>query len=230
MYVKAVMKNEVSKIWLHYLGKRLYGKKDFESEVQRYGVQRSISFRILHNFSFGQPVLLAYYDKKHELAECIGYLTVQGLAHDLPFVSNLHKKLDIVNISNEKKKVNRRCGKYTVGTTAFVTNSLKEIIGFIKEVCEEHRLNPEKFKYFLTGSFTPFGSPVLINNMKFFRGYKKLEFEVERDRNNWIIYPTFIEYLKAVVPEHGRIEWIYDYKKRRYLTKKAREELEEFYK
>lgn len=217
-------------IWIHYLGKSLYNREDFTNEVNKYGVQRSIAYRILPNFSFGQPVLLAYYDPEHKLAEAIGYLTIEGLTHNLPkdLTEELGQELDIVDQEAKTEFINRRCGKYIIGLSMTVRDTLKEIIQKIREICERHNGNPEKFKYFLTGSLTPFPTPVLFNDIKFFRGYKKLEFELEKDRKDNITYPEFMKYVKGLV-QLGKVEWVYDYDKRRYVTKKDQVDIEEQY-
>jgi len=207
--------------WLHYIGKYLYNKEQFEQEINKYGVSRSVSFRILPNFQFGSSVLLAYYNTKMKLADCIGYFVITGLSHNLQkdVLFNVNKKLHIVNWSTDTTHVKRRCGSYSIGLTLTVTNTLKEIIDAIRETCQDQNYNPEKFKYFLTGYYTAFPTPVILNSLKFFRGYKRLTFEVPN-------FPAFLQYIKqSYIPERTTVKWIYNYEKKRYVTKKYEEEL-----
>ena len=204
----------MAEIWLHYVGVGLYKQEVFEREAAKHGVQRAIPFSLLGAFEFGQPVLLAYYcGKESSTAEVFGYFTVTGVSHNLPeeVTGDLLEKVDVVKIDNTPKTVCRACGSYTIGSTAYINESLKDLIEKIKEACEKHNVDPNKYRWFITGLYHPFRNSIVLTPIKFTRGYMKVDVEGLD--------------LEEQQVTNENLVWIYDYEKRRYLSKRERDAL-----
>jgi hypothetical protein len=199
--------------WLHYVGRKTYRNCDyFEQEAKRLGVQRAVPFYMLKNFKWGERVLLAtwLYDKENQRgsAEVFGYFTVDSIVQNLPkeVVDKLLQKLDVESVSSgESTFERRRCGDYSIRSTIFVRDSVEDLAEKAKEACRECGVDPNDFKWFLRGSYTPVES-FLMTPARFTRSYIKVSFvSTEGDAE-----PT--ESKKSLV-------WIYDYRQRGYVKK-----------
>jgi len=197
--------------WIHYVGKGLYSIERFEAEVKRYGVQRAIPFHMIKNFHWGDTVLLAHwtYDKgeNYGYAEVFGYFTVDSIVQNLPeeIKEKLVEKLEVVSVESENPKYeNRVCGGYFLGAKIYVKDSIESLVDKVKRTCEECGVDPNSFKWFLRGRYTPMKS-FILSPAKFTRSYMKISIE---DLN------------LPLTETDGSLVWIYDYKQRTYLRKK----------
>jgi len=204
----------VTEFWLHYVGTGLYKREVFEREAVKLGVQRALGFNLLNSLEFGQPILLAHYcGRRSGAAEVFGYFTVTGVTHNLPenIAKDLLKKVDVVKVNSAPTTVHRACGSYTVGSTAYINETLKNLVEKIKQICGEHDVDPKKFKWFINGEYHPFKNSVVLTPIKFTRGYMKVDIEGLD--------------LKQQQIEDKNMVWIFDYERRAYLSKKERDAL-----
>jgi len=198
----------VAEFWLHYVGSGLYKREVFEREAVKYGVQRAVPFSMLKRFEFGASILLAYY--REGKAEVFGYFNVNGLTHNLPkeVYEDLLETVDVVRLDNTSVSVSRACGSYTVGSTAYIDETLESLVEKIKQACERHGVDPKKFKWFLTGRYHPFKTGFVLTPAKFTRSYMKVDIEgldIRRQEG-----------------ESERLLWVFDYERRTYLSKRER--------
>ena len=205
---------EVPEFWLHYVGTNLYKREVFEREAIKLGVQRAIPFNLLSSLKFGQPILLAYYcGRGSDTAEVFGYFTVTGVSHNLPkkVTDELLKTVNVVKIDSTPVAVSRVCGSYTVGSTAYIDETLESLVEKIKQACEKHDVDPKKFKWFIKGEYHPFKTSMTLTPIKFTRGYMKVKI---KDLD-----------LKQQQIETRNMVWVFDYERRMYLTKREKDAL-----
>jgi len=164
-----------SEYWLHYVGTGLYKIEVFAREAVKHGVQRAVPFSMLKRFEFGTPILLAYY--REGKAEVFGYFNVNGLTHNLPkeVYEDLLETVDVVRLDNTSVSVSRACGSYTVGSTAYIDETLESLVEKIKQACEKHGVDPNKFKWFINGRYYPFKNSFVLTPAKFTRGYMRVK-------------------------------------------------------
>lgn len=223
---------------MHYIGSKMYGIKRFINESKRMGVQRVIPFRMLKNIQWGQPILCAEYQPVEEnilvaqmddlklnavvkkpVASLFGYFNVNSISYSkLPdnIRAKIFEKLDVISfkdleVDNNMIDEERSCGQYSIGGVATVTNTFEEIIDAIKQVCEDEKINPNDYKYFLKGDFTQFNKPKILYGRKFSRGYSKVQIE-DFD-------------IKEIEAEKTMF-FLADYEKRKYLRKGDKDRLD----
>ncbi|RLG54496.1 MAG: hypothetical protein DRO00_01180 [Thermoproteota archaeon] len=170
--------------WLHYVGAKYYTPKTFKKEAKKYGVARATPIPIAKTMKFGERVLLAF--KKDPEEECteqkawiFGYFTISGVnIKGLTEEANkeLMGKLRVIEYHESKGDgggggtVDRRCGSYSIGSTAIIDNTLRETVEAIEEVAKKYNLDVQ---IFLTGSFHEIEEPYEIF-APFTRGYMRL--------------------------------------------------------
>lgn len=194
------------------VGAGLYGHERFERESKRLGVQRAMQFYMLQNIKFGDPILLAEHvvDGKKEAAVGFGYFRVEGFVNQLPeeIKEKVHEKLHIISDIKPAGLQQRACGSYMDAGGWVVTDTLEQIVGYIKDACEELNQDPNKFKYLLRGSFVKLEDPAIIHSQRPFRGYKKVNL------------PDLV--LARPSGKKKQVVNIYDYSRRMYFKKKER--------
>ena len=203
--------------WFHFVGRGLYGTRRFIAEARRLGVSRAISWASLVKLAedgWGTPVLLAEYrrvqegDQEAEGAVVFGYFYVRGLNIPQTVSEKLLPKLNISAYQGGGGVVHRLCGSYSIGGSYVVEDSLKELVGKIREACRELGVNPVRLNVFVTGQLHLLPSPVILRGQKFFRGFRKVQIEgLDLSKVDVEPYLTFI----------------YDYQRRRYLPKEERD-------
>lgn len=180
--------------YLHYVGSQLYGIPRFLAEARRIGAQRTVSFGILSKLKYGDKVLLAQHQKTEYIdqttsekkivptAIVFGYLTINGLSHNLPpeVSEEVLKRLHVESVlppAMEGAEESRACGSYMVGGTAFVKEDIPEICNVIMTVCKEKQIAYDRkpCKYFLRGSVTAFEKPLVLEDTPFTRMYAKVK-------------------------------------------------------
>ncbi|MBW2675667.1 MAG: hypothetical protein JRD89_20050 [Deltaproteobacteria bacterium] len=192
--------------WLHYVGKRLYSIDHFEKEARRYGVQRAVPFYQIRKFRWGDRILLAHWLDGN--AEVFGYFTVEAITHNLPdeVTEELIDKLDVISISKGTPKYERRfCGGYYIGGSVLIKNSVEDLHGKIKEICERSGIDPNSVKWFLRGKYTKLVNSVVLSPAKFTRSYMKVEIEGLD--------------LDSADLSSGVLVWVYNYTQRKYFRK-----------
>lgn len=145
------------------------------------------------------------------VASIFGFFQVDGLSYELPpeMEKLVASKLDIVKVVPPPPAANeqRACGSYGIGGSAYVNDSIEQIVAKIRESAKELKMNPMKFKYFLRGRFQEVGAPIVLEPCEFQRGYKRVQVEgltVEQQTPK-----------KAVFA-------LYDYSRRKYMPKAER--------
>ena len=113
----------------------------------------------------------------------------------------LSRKLRIVRFVVGPGRVDRVCGSYGISSTAFVEDTLEEIMAKAKEVEQSMGV---KFKWFVAGRYVRIDDPVVLDPCQFTRGVLKVE--VDGDL------------LPQGEFEPG-INFIFDYKRKLYAPK-----------
>ena len=206
----------MTECYLHYVGKKLYNINRFEREAKRYGVQRAIPFRSIKDFEFGNKILLAHYmGKKENATNVFGYFRVEEIVNNLPekVREKLIVELDVVAVIDSSGIERRACGSYAVGGGVIIENNIKDLIEKTIKVCEEEKVDPVMYKWFLKGSYTSIPN-FIMKPAKFTRGYRKIEFEGD---------------LGKELIETKSLGWIRNYKGRRYLTQREEQLLDSDY-
>ena len=201
---------EMPKYWLHYVGRSLYHRDNiYKYEFRHHGVQRAIPFNVLKSLHFGDPILLAWYNRESETATIFGYFIIDGMVNNLPpkIREQLLETLDITDIDSTPRKIERACGSYTIGVIITINETIQSLVEKIQQVCEKNGIDPSKYKWFIHGPFHPLPEPIHLYPINFTRGYMRVDIE------DFSLTPT-------ETPHH--IYWIYDYKQRSYLPHKAR--------
>ncbi len=145
--------------------------------------------------------------KRFGSANVFGYFNVTGL--NMGNVPDEAKKaltsmLRVVRIQDHGPggmPVTRRCGSYVVGSTAFVDDTIEEIL---TKAAEVEQAMDVKFKWFVTGPFTKIDE-IVLDPAKFSRGVVKVEVE---------------GYLPEGEFEPG-VSFVYDYKRKMYQPKET---------
>jgi len=196
--------------YLHFIGRHLYGKEAFIQEARKFGVRRILPENIVKNLRWGDPILLAVYDKERKEAEVFGYFTVDKIS---PVFENpeaekeLLSKLKVVKVSRggAGMRINRRCGSYILGSTYYVANTVEEIVDSAKKIKEERGV---KVKWFIEGHLKLFKKPFRVKTA-FTRSAAKIELEK----------PIYEIESEEVAP---KVQTVKEYRQRRYLPKKVR--------
>ena len=122
--------------WLHFVGKKYYSIKEFETEGLMYGVSRRIAPKMFKKMNFGDKILLAQGDKKG--AKIFGYFVFNRLLGLSPeIMMNLMNK-DMIELKAgfEPSSVIRGCGSYNV-TACFVVKNPIELLDYLKSLDDE---------------------------------------------------------------------------------------------
>lgn len=196
--------------YLHFIGQHLYGKEAFIQEARKFGVRRALPENIVRNLRWGEPILLAVYDKENKEAEVFGYFTIDKIS---PVFENpeaekeLLSKLKVVKVSSSGAgmRIDRRCGSYILGSTYYVANTVEEIVDSAKEIKEKYDV---KVKWFVEGGLKLFKKPFRMR-VAFTRSATKIELEK----------PIYEIESEEVAP---KIQTVKEYRQRRYLPKKMR--------
>lgn len=162
---------------LHYIGKRYYTIGTFTKEALRYGVSRAMPANVIKTLKWGDKVYTAFYekDKKGPYALVFGYFIVTGLNVTNPLVIEEAKKDKRLKV--EKKEmvssgggggtgITRGCGSYVVAETAYVRNTLEELVEILEDT--QKRLGV-KAKLMVAGRFYSL-EPFAIRGAPFTRG------------------------------------------------------------
>jgi hypothetical protein len=216
--IKEEKKNDFK---LHYIGQNMYNTEIFETEAKRIGVNRAVAFSQLYGLKWGDPILLARYiktspknitkeEKKNKSlgqAEIFGYFIINGISHNLmqELSVELQKKLTIIKIDNNSQGISRACGNYSIGATAYINETLEELIKKIKELIgTDKEFGVNSYKWFITGKYYPL-QPFILNPATFSRGLQTVKIK----NLNLSLQQT----------EPASLVWIYNYKRRSYMNK-----------
>jgi len=199
----------VPKLWLHYIGRRVYTLKTFVREAERLGVARAFPSSVVKRMSWGEPILLAFWERGGEgggYADVLGYFRVRGVQWRVSAEAQrrIIERTGARLVDKGGGRVSRRCGSYSVGPTYETEKDLSEVMRIAEEVCRELG---EKLKFFLTGSLTLFGERFRLE-APFTRSAVRVEVSAE---------------VTEAVEGKGRFRRVTDYRKRTYLPKAARE-------
>lgn len=194
--------DQYSEFYVQEVGVGLYGTRRFLAEAKKIGAQRTILFDILSKLHFGDKVLLGEHRKVKPsltpdqvqsptaddiinqvelkpLLSVFAFLRVSGISHNLPeevsaeVIKRLHVEEVVVP---EPMEESRACGSYTVAGGVSVTEDIPEICAVIKQVCMEKGIKPNSgFKFFVRGSVTPLKTPIVLENLKHTRAYRKVK-------------------------------------------------------
>lgn len=199
--------------WLHYVGAKLYDPARFSAEAAKYDVQRAVPFSTLMAMEYGDTVLTAVFEQP-DVANVFGYFIVDGISTNMPsaLFNMLLKRLDVVDFKPCSQFVRRGCGSYTLAASVVVRDSLHGLVCKIADFCAEVQMKPDSFKWFVTGQFTMLENPVRLQPKKRHRGYERVQVDLKLE--------------PAEESETVKIDWIIDYKRRRYLNRKDRAALE----
>jgi hypothetical protein len=220
--IKQIKKENNNQFKLHFIGQNMYNTEIFEAEAKHVGVNRAVPFSQLTGLKWGDPVLLARYipvlskeervelDKeekpKYGQAEIFGYFVINGLSHNLPseLSQELQKELNIVRIDNNSYGVSRACGSYSVGATAYISDTLEELLKKIKEIIgTDKEFGVNNCKWFITGKYYPL-QPFILDPITFSRGLQTVTVE---NLN-----------LSLQQDEQASLIWIYNYRRRGYMN------------
>ena len=208
------------KYYLHFVGRGIYSKEEFMNEAKMIGISRRIPNFQLKRMKWDQEILLGTYEKDAVTTDgkcnCFGYTKITGL--NLTCSDALREKLNaslnIVKYDIVNRTVNRLCGSYTIGSTAYVTDTLKEVIEKGDSLTVEMG---EKISWFIKGGFRNFMEDLVFQPIVFSRTIKT----IETDRN-------LLEISQGVdtertLGESGYINFVLDYNQRKYVKKTERE-------
>jgi len=167
------------KVWLHYIGGRLYTKRSFIAEANRHGVCRTLPISVVKSLKWNEIILLAFYKPKVKgskaggTAEVFGYFRASRINHNLPLelTKKLLDELDVESTATGGYRVDRRCGSYYVGAIIYVRNELDETVRAIEEVAKEANY---KVRVMVCGPFTEL-EPFYITDIPFTRGLLKVD-------------------------------------------------------
>ena len=197
--------------YLHFIGRHLYDIKPFIIESKKIGVQRAVPYNILKGMKWGDIVFLAIFQKDEKVKERIGiakifaYFKIHGLSTTMP-----KEGFDeFYNCFESSTNVDRICGSYTVTSTCIIEEEIEEMLKRL----EEKRLNPMKYKWFIRGAIHLLKQPIILQKVKFFRGYKKLKKEE---------YEKLLKEIKKEKLEQKDLKTLSNYKQRFYITKKEK--------
>ncbi len=194
---------------------------------------RSLPAEYVRSLKFGEPMLVAHWlsdkvankDRKvgrTGVARIFGYFIVDGVNYrmeghpDRIVAARLRilERLDIVSTEeyDEPQEVERECGSYSVGAVSYVRNTIKEIVDIVLEESARIGVVP---KFFATGHYVPLDHEILLEPVGFTRTLLKVDIDMDLARE-----PSPSGWPPAVV------RFIYDYGSRRYISRKARAELD----
>lgn len=162
----------------------VYTIRSFVEEADKLGVVRAVPYNVAMGMSWGEIVYTADFVGQRRLRqETEDGVTYQNLEGDLYIFG--YFPIEFVNISapaeevfekikdyvKEKKDVGRLverlCGRYVVGTAFVVTCTLSDIL----------RNFPPDTKVFIGGRFFREEQPIVIPNVKYFRGFRKIDIQ-----------------------------------------------------
>lgn len=169
-------------IWQHYIGGK-YDPDTFMSEAMQQGVSRRVAWQQAKQLSFGDRVMLGYWDhgKPYLFAEfTIRHIHLQANVATPLIVGLAQDSLLPDYYSGEPLGVTRECGSYDVGAVATLSPDMdiSEIVERAIAIAEILGVDP----WFMVGGplTVIYDEEVwLPESSKFFRGFKALKEEEE---------------------------------------------------
>jgi len=224
---------------LHFIGNKLYQKDIFIAEAKQVGINRCLPFNLILHRTWGEKILLGIYtansnykeeqvkilnekaikagknkiytpdeidgrkNRTQGTAEVFGYFIVSGIniqaSND--FKQALMAQLDIVQTTEVNNTIQRQCGSYIIGTSSIVKNTIEDITRKTEQLSLERK---EKIKLFIAGEFRELNLTLTPINY-----------------SRTLISTDITEIPEEKLLNTNKVSFIYDYKKRTYLTKYA---------